>query len=163
MNTIQQLYYIEHKWLPWFYYNSSKGVTKLLAEGGGALFVDLLNEMNQDDSQYHCPFSADDFHIEIRTDIESNVTFYQINMPQLQEPLLCRRVYLVHSGDFSSRFIYTIELTKNGDYWICGWSKENAHFVFDGKLTDDNEDEFTQVKKLFLLNSHAPIHAQSQI
>ena len=50
----------------------------------------------------------------------------------------------------------------NDDYWICGWSENNTYMVFDGKLTDDSVDEFKQVKKLFLLNSHdMPIASMS--
>ena len=59
-----------------------------------------------------------------------------------------------YNEDFSSRFVYTIELTESGEYWICGWSENNTYLIFDGKLTDDVNDEFLQVKKLFLLNSH---------
>ncbi|MGI6500567.1 MAG: hypothetical protein ACOX1S_06740 [Anaerostipes sp.] len=154
MNTAEQLQYIEHKWLPWFYYSASKKVMELLEKEGGSVFIDLLNTMNQDDPQYCCPFNAVDFRIEISKDVHSNVTFCQINMPPLQQPLLCRRVYLVHSEDFSSRFVYTIELTESNEYWICGWSENNTYLIFEGKLTDDCDDEFQQVKKLFLLNSH---------
>lgn len=154
MDTVEQLQYIQHKWLPWFYYNASKKVMELINEQGGSMFIDLLNAMNEDESQYCCPFAAVDFRIETIEDVDSNVTFCQINMPPIQKPLLCRRVYLVHNGDFSSRFVYTIELTENGEYWICGWSENNTYLIFDGKLTEDVEDEFQQVKKLFLLNSH---------
>lgn len=154
MDTVEQLQYIQHKWLPWFYYNASKKVMELINEQGGSMFIDLLNAMNEDESQYCCPFAAVDFRIETIEDVDSNVTFCQINMPPIQKPLLCRRVYLVHNEDFSSRFVYTIELTENGEYWICGWSENNTYLIFDGKLTEDVEDEFQQVKKLFLLNSH---------
>ncbi|NMA72982.1 MAG: hypothetical protein GX963_02220 [Bacteroidales bacterium] len=154
MDTVEQLQYIQHKWLPWFYYNASKKVMELLKEQGGSMFIDLLNAMNEDEPQYCCPFAAVDFRVETIKDFDSNVTFCQINMPPIQKPLLCRRVYLVHNGDFSSRFVYTIELTESGEYWICGWSENNTYLIFDGKLTEDVEDEFMQVKKLFLLNSH---------
>ena len=154
MDTVEQLQYIQHKWLPWFYYNASKKVMELLKEQGGSMFIDLLNAMNEDEPQYCCPFAAVDFRVETIKDFDSNVTFCQINMPPIQKPLLCRRVYLVHNGDFSSRFVYTIELTESGEYWICGWSENNTYLIFDGKLTEDVEDEFQQVKKLFLLNSH---------
>ena len=154
MDTVEQLQYIQHKWLPWFYYNASKKVMELINEQGGSMFIDLLNAMNEDESQYCCPFAAVDFRVETIKDFDSNVTFCQINMPPIQKPLLCRRVYLVHNGDFSSRFVYTIELTESGEYWICGWSENNTYLIFDGKLTEDVEDEFQQVKKLFLLNSH---------
>ena len=154
MDTVEQLQYIQHNWLPWFYYNASKKVMELLKEQGGSMFIDLLNAMNEDEPQYCCPFAAVDFRVETIKDFDSNVTFCQINMPPIQKPLLCRRVYLVHNGDFSSRFVYTIELTESGEYWICGWSENNTYLIFDGKLTEDVEDEFMQVKKLFLLNSH---------
>ena len=78
MNTVEQLQYIEHKWLPWFYYSASKKVMELLKKEGGSMFIDLLNTMNQDDPQYCCPFDAVDFRVE--THIHSNVTFCQINM-----------------------------------------------------------------------------------
>ncbi|MCQ4754637.1 hypothetical protein [Enterocloster bolteae] len=162
MNTTEQLQYIEHKWLPWFYYSGSKKVMELLKEQGGNLFIDLLHAMNKDDIDYSCPFHSDDFRVDIQIDSDSNVTFCQINMPSIQKALLCRRIYLVHNEDFSSRFVYTIELTMNDDYWICGWSENNTYMVFDGKLTDDSVDEFKQVKKLFLLNSHdMPIASMS--
>lgn len=154
MNTVEQLQYIEHKWLPWFYYSASRKVMELLKKEGGSMFVDLLNTMNEDDPQYCCPFDAVDFRVETLKDINSNTTFCQINMPPIQEPLLCRHVYLVHNEDFSSQFVYTIELTESKEYWICGWSENNSHLIFDGKLTDDCDDEFQQVKKLFLLKSH---------
>ena len=49
-DTIRDIYYVEHKWNPHFFYLSPKSFCQDLEKNGSDLYLDLFHSMYQGDS-----------------------------------------------------------------------------------------------------------------
>ena len=53
-DTIRDIYYVEHKWNPHFFYLSPKSFCQDLEKNGSDLYLDLFHAMYQEESDYIC-------------------------------------------------------------------------------------------------------------
>lgn len=91
-------YYVEHKALPRALY--TEGVRMLrsfMLEGRDAMlgFYDRIGAINP---MYKCPYNRADFDVNFRTYVrgEESCVVLRVEMPQPEEPLLCRAIYLCY-------------------------------------------------------------------
>lgn len=143
----EQLYYIQHKWVPYFFYGATAPFVKEIATLGGQVFVDLLNTMNEDTNGYQCPYTADDFSMS--TKIVDGANIIQIRMPVPTSSPLCRHIYLAYRPNYKERFVYTSELSPEKTFFLCGWGEDESHCIFDLDTPMDADSETTKVAKLF--------------
>lgn len=59
-DTIRDIYYVEHKWNPHFFYLSPKSFCQDLEKNGSDLYLDLFHAMYQEESDYICPYTEND-------------------------------------------------------------------------------------------------------
>ena len=57
-DTIRDIYYVEHKWNPHFFYLSPKSFCQDLEKNGSDLYLDLFHAMYQEESDDSCPIVA---------------------------------------------------------------------------------------------------------
>ena len=62
-DTIRDIYYVEHKWNPHFFYLSPKSFCQDLEKNGSDLYLDLFHAMYQEESDYICPYTENDFSL----------------------------------------------------------------------------------------------------
>ena len=51
-DTIRDIYYVEHKWNPHFFYLSPKSFCQDLEKNGSDLYLDMFHAMYQEESDY---------------------------------------------------------------------------------------------------------------
>lgn len=166
MNIHQQLYYIQHKLIPWLFYKCATCFRVDLLHRGGELFIDFLNYINADDPDFRCPFTQSDFLIEEFPIENYNGSILRINMPKPTQMLQCRQVFLAYTSDFERCFYFTLELNQANEYFLCGWGSEHMHLSFDFDQTDSSEEVLTSVKNIFasstIENARALVKAYRQ-
>lgn len=136
-------YYTQHKWLPHFFYGATAPLMKEIQAQKGQLFVDLFHAMHQDEPDYICPISKDDFSV--TSYIRDDQNILRIIMPKPLGRLYCRSVYLCHNKDANAKSYYTVEQTSSGDYYICSWLDNGAHIIYDeAPISIDDELAYIQ-------------------
>ena len=102
---------------------------------------------NQD---YHCPYSEAEF-------LESHTVYHakdgetlvlRVQMPEPEDELLCRAVYLCFAQDSSDLLFFTSEKTKGSTYNLCARAKNGMHLCF-GDAPERIQDEFDLAAELF--------------
>ena len=146
--NIRDIYYVEHKWNPHFFYLSPKSFCQDLEKNGSDLYLDLFHAMYQEESDYICPYTENDFSLRKELCNNGTTIIYQIITPSPVLSPLTRCVYLCCQLDKQQYFYYTSELTHTGDYLLCGWTKDEAHLIFHSDAST-LEEELEEVKKLF--------------
>ena len=72
----------------------------------------------------------------------------RVEMPEPEQPLLCRAVYLCYGTKGGYELYVTSELAEDGSYYICAWSDHGAHHNF-GEAPADPNDEMDMAAELF--------------
>lgn len=166
MNDKEQLYYIEHKWLPWIFYGAGKGFVEGTLKEGGQLFIDLLTAMNTDEdaeeaTDYICPYAAEEFQIRYFLYPDIHTTLVQLQMPKPQDMLFCRHIYLAMNTETKDRFLYTVERSHSGGYLLCGWEDDRSHMIFHMDVDESPEGDLPKVLELF--SQHQVMKEELQI
>lgn len=147
-DTIRDIYYVEHKWNPHFFYLSPKSFCQDLEKNGSDLYLDLFHAMYQEESDYICPYTENDFSLRKKLCNNGTTIIYQLITPSPVLSPLTRCVYFCCQLDKQQYFYYTSELAHTGDYLLCGWTKDEAHLIFHSDAST-LEEELEEVKKLF--------------
>lgn len=147
-DTIRDIYYVEHKWNPHFFYLSPKSFCQDLEKNGSDLYLDLFHAMYQEESDYICPYTENDFSLRKKLCNNGTTIIYQLITPSPVLSPLTRCAYFCCQLDKQQYFYYTSELTHTGDYLLCGWTKDEAHLIFHSDAST-LEEELEEVKKLF--------------
>ena len=138
-------YSVEHKMLPYWFYNCGpRFLGQLLSERGTymcSLYDHYLDGMSN-------PFTPSDFTFVPRIFCEgaSTIMILQIIMPQPTRALLCRAIYLCTEVPTGKRLYITSEYDDNGKFELCAWTETRFHFNF---FTVRPEDELEQVLEVF--------------
>lgn len=115
-DTIRDIYYVEHKWNPHFFYLSPKSFCQDLEKNGSDLYLDLFHAMYQEESDYICPYTENDFSLRKKLCNNGTTIIYQLITPSPVLSPLTRCVYFCCQLDKQQYFYYTSELTHTGDY-----------------------------------------------
>ena len=145
-NYEHNLYYTQHKWLPYVFYGATIPFMEQLRTEQGQLFVDLIHAMHEDEETYQCPIVSSDF--EINSYIDGDQTIMHIIMPEPLDQLYCRSVYLCYDSSSKKKAYFTVELSKSYGYYICSWTENRAHIIFD-EAPDTIEKELNKIKHYF--------------
>lgn len=148
-------YSLEHITIPKVMYGAAGAFLSRLLLERESILVSLYEEIASD-SDWNCPYQAEDFSVEPRlVQIEKDLVLtIRVAMPKAEEPFDCRSVYLCYNKNDGQMLYFTSELTSIGNYLLCGWTEDKVHLNFG-----DNEsiDEFDRVIGLFkelMLNGH---------
>lgn len=149
MNLEEQLEYIQHNWIPWSFYNAAVPLLHYLIAEKGKVFTKLFDVMNQDDSDFRCPYTESDFQFDFYKLRHTEGAVFRITMPEPKQATLCHQVFLAFSSDFKQRFYYTLELTADGDYLLCGWDIKHNYIIFDFDYSGDDNEVLAAVDTIF--------------
>ena len=138
-------YSVEHKMLPYWFYNCGpRFLGQLLSERGAymcALYDHYLDGRPN-------PFKPSDFTFVPRFFCEDDRTIMilQIVMhPPMRTPS-CRAVYLCTAVPTGERLYVTSEYDDSGKYFLCAWTEEHCHFNFS---TVEPDEELERVLEVF--------------
>ena len=87
-DTIRDIYYVEHKWNPHFFYLSPKSFCQDLEKNGSDLYLDLFHAMYQEESDYICPYTENDFSLEKNFATMGQLSSISLLLHLLSSPLL---------------------------------------------------------------------------
>ena len=121
-DTIRDIYYVEHKWNPHFFYLSPKSFCQDLEKNGSDLYLDLFHAMYQEESDYICPYTENDFSLRKELCNNGTTIIYQLITPSPVLSPLTRCAYFCCQLDKQQYFYYTSELTHTGDYLHISFS-----------------------------------------
>ena len=87
-DTIRDIYYVEHKWNPHFFYLSPKSFCQDLEKNGSDLYLDLFHAMYQEESDYICPYTENDFSLRKELCNNGQLSSISLLLHLLSSPLL---------------------------------------------------------------------------
>ena len=142
-------YFIEHKALPSNLYSEGARLLSRFMISGKNAVLDYYKKADATTS-YDCPFSLGDFDVNFRTYIrdDDSCMVLRIEMPEPEQPLLCRAVYLCYGTRGGYELYVTSELAEDGSYYICAWMERGQHINF-GDAPADPSDEMDMAAELF--------------
>lgn len=142
-------YFIEHKALPSNLYSEGARLLSRFMISGKNAVLDYYKKADATTS-YDCLFTLDDFDVNFRTYIrdDDSCMVLRIEMPEPEQPLLCRSVYLCYGTRGGYELYVTSELAEDGSYYICAWTERGQHFNF-GDAPADPSDEMDMAAELF--------------
>lgn len=124
MATDMQRYRNEHQNLPFLFFLQPDKFLERLALQREELIADIMSHAEPGDA--YTWFQAEDF--EVCTEIRNKRYCAVVVVPEPQSPLLCRMVGFSMKQDGSCPAYRTIELRADGQYCLCGWTREHVHF-----------------------------------
>ena len=143
-------YFLEHKVLPVAFYGDGEHLKKTLLHDPKNVMLQFYEHAEDISNDYICPYGAEDFDLSLRTYIRNDqfCIVLRMGMPEVEEQLLCRAVYLCYGSDDNDAFYVTSELAENGEYFLCGWSNKGMHINF-GEAPERKSEEIDQAAELF--------------
>lgn len=143
-------YYVEHKALPRALYTEGVRLLRSFMLEGQDAILGYYNKVSNINQMYKCPYNRADFDVNFRTYVrgEESCVVLRVEMPQPEEPLLCRAIYLCYGTRGGYELYVTSELTEMGSYCICCWTDTVCHMNFGDAPVDPN-DEMDMAAELF--------------
>ena len=152
-NLFQARYYFEHKLLPQLLYseNGSAMIVAILKEKE-KLFVDLMNDLVKE-QDFVCPYTERDYAL-LPQIVSAHAglpefALVEIRMPKPEGMPLCSRVYICHDNKLKNIRYYTLELSFDNSYVLCGWDENGAH-INHGDAPDEDSKRCLKVLKLYM-------------
>ena len=151
-NLFQARYYFEHTLLPELLY-SEKGRAMVVAilKEKQKLLVDLMNDLIKGQG-FICPYTEKDYAILPQlVSAHGNlpeIAVLEIRMPKPEGTPLCSRVFICHDKNFENIRYYTVELSFDNSYVLCGWDKGQIH-LNHGSAPETEKELFYKVYKLY--------------
>lgn len=148
-------YSLEHIIMPKVVYDAAGAFLSSLLLERGSIFISLYEEIASD-SDWNCPYQAEDFTVEPRlVQIEEDLVLaIRVAMPKAEEPFDCRSVYLCHNKNDGQILYFTSELTSIGNYLLCAWTEDKVHLNFGENADIDEFDRVVGLFKELVLDGH---------
>lgn len=143
-------YFLEHKALPNALYNEGARLIRSFLIDRGAYMLKQYNRLTEITPEYECPYTDEDFKVNFRSYIRDQemCMVLRLEMPEPEQPLLCRAVYLCYGTKGGYELYVTSEFAEDGNYYICAWNDVGCHFNF-GEAPSDPSDEMDMAADLF--------------
>ena len=143
-------YFLEHKALPKALYNEGASMLRSFLVERENFMMKQYDRLASFSAEYDCPYCNKDFEVNFRTYVRDQETcmVLRVEMPEPEQPLLCRAVYLCYGTKGGYKLYVTSELAEDGNYYICAWNEAAHHFNF-GAAPADPSDEMDMAAELF--------------
>ncbi len=131
-------YQLEHMILrQWILGADGANIISAIIEQKGDFFIGLYKAMHENEENYSCPYSSDDFNIKcIRLPGgKRDKLVLQLQMPNPERVPLCSNIFILHNEQFENRRYITLELSASGGYMICEWNGESHSLC--GKYSEE--------------------------
>ena len=145
----QVRYFLEHKALPQALWNNREQLLLSLLRENQKAMMEFYKRAETANPLYQCHYTPEQFSMSYREYIKQkrSVFIMRIGMPAPEQSPLCRAVYFCFVGDGCEDAYFTSELTPDGQYFICAWTKDDVHLNYGKEPVED----FDRVAELFWL------------
>ncbi len=139
----------EHVVLPTEFYSWGNRLMSQVIDGDRHYMSDLYSNMVEPDPVSVCSFKAKFFKVLRKSfiDGEENITIVRINLPNPSQVTECRRIYLCRNETSNTLMYFTSELSVEGTYFLCAWTKNHSHLLLGTDTAD--QDEFGNIADHF--------------
>ena len=125
--VVRDRYFVEHKFLrDNILGDDGQAVLSIILFEQGKFFVNLYSMLHEDDSDYQCPYRAEDFSAE-GFKLSDDTFFVRVNMPEPETEVLCSMIVIAHDEEGNSRRYITVEGNIHEGAFLCEWQKDGVH------------------------------------
>ena len=138
----------EHVVFPTEFYRWGERLVRQVTDGGRCYMSDLYTVSVEPDEHALQPYNPNFFKVFPRYyrngDEETAIVCLELPMPsQVTE---CRRIYLCFNKATNDLMYFTSELSAQGTFYLCAWTKQHCHMILN---PDPDLSEFDNVAWLF--------------
>ena len=135
-----QRYFNEHIHLPYSFFLQPQRFIRHALKKKGAFMATAYNyvEPSETDNDDIIEYHAEDF--DVMAGNTAGRLWVLMELPNPTMPLQCKMIGCSIKPDGKDPRWRTIELTEQGFYLLCGWTKEHTHFAIDKVIS--NPDMF---------------------
>ncbi len=141
-------HFFEHVILPTEFYKWGERFLNQVIDGDRYYMADLYSHVEYDGHAIK-PYKANFFKV-IRKNYEDesgHITIVRLDLPKPLHFTECRRIYLCRNNNTNDQMYFTSELSLEGAYFLCAWTKRHSHLLLDLK---PNVNEYDHVAELFM-------------
>ncbi len=130
-------YHLEHRLLPeWILGENGAAVISNILIRKGEFFITLYKSLHEDEADYVCPYSPEDFQIRgVRLGENSSKMVLHIQMPAPERTPLCKMVFIVHDEKPENRRYLTAEMSFSDKTMLCEW-RNGTHSLY-GEFSEE--------------------------
>ncbi len=151
MDALEQVRYaVEQYALPALLYSSGPMLLLRMMGTQGAEMIKIYNSFGEKAEGFSCPYAEADF-TETHTVFDredDSVLVIRIEMPQPEQVLQSRAVYLCYGQKGGDNLYVTSELNTDGGFFLCGRLEDDIHVNF-GAAPETGKKELEKVAALF--------------
>ena len=136
----------EHVRFPRAFYEYGKQILADAKKGNSDYLMHLYNEGTSEGKLK--PYHSSDFAVTSKIYMinGSIKNILRLTLPRPQHTTECRYIYLCHKPSTGESMYFTSELTAQGDYYLCAWTKERSYMILN---PDQDSNEFDFIAKSF--------------
>ncbi len=140
-------YSFEHILFPSDFYNWGERLMNQVIDGDRRYMADLYSHVERDEHAVQ-PYKANFFKVLRRNykDENGHATIIRIDLPKPVQVSECQRIYLCHNNNTNAQMYFTSELSMEGTYSLCAWTKSHHHLRL---YMDPSISEFDNVANFF--------------
>jgi len=137
----------EHVTFPETFYAWGEKMVNQVVDGSRYYLSDLYSRVECEGNALQ-PYKPKHFNVLARSypSGEGALTVVRIDLPKPTQMLECRRIYLCRDGSTGECMYFTSELSMQGTYFLCAWTKNHAHLLIS---MDPVPGEYDRVAELF--------------
>ena len=128
----------EHSCLPVWLYSHETDVIGLLLHEGPELLRKVYATLEY--KQFHIFTEKFDIVPSYYVGGGDVIVILRLDLPDATSMLECRHIYLCESRNNGQLLYFTSELSAEGSFYLCAWTKKHTHLVFSMDLIE-NETE----------------------
>ena len=131
----------EHVSFPCAFYEYGKQILEHARKEKSSYLMHLYNDGTSEGK--HKPFRSSEFAVLSKTCVTdgSIKNILRLTLPKPQRTLECRYIYLCHKPSTGDILYFTSELSAQGGYYLCAWTKDHSHLLLNMDA-DKNELDF---------------------
>lgn len=133
---------LEHVILPMEFYRWGDRLLNQVIDGDRHYMADLYGQAVEASVR---AFKPNFFKVLRRKYAET--TIVRIDLPKPKQVTECRRIYLCRDEGTNKLMYFTSELSAQGTYYLCAWTKNHAHLLL--RMEPAFSSEFDTVANLF--------------
>ena len=137
----------EHCTFPVLFYSNGDAVINSCVAGGGKHLYNIYSGLSYEARPYtgYRDFDVTPHRYNIAND-GSDILVVRLSLPKATEVTECRNIYLCKNNVTGDLMYITSELSAQGTFYLCGWTRKHDHLLF---TMDEEPDEFKAAAERF--------------
>ncbi len=137
----------EHVTFPCMFYKWGDKMFNQVVDGSRFYLADLYKHVTCNGNALQ-PFKPKQFNVLLRdySSEDRKVTIVRLDLPKPTSITECRSIYLCQNEKTGSHMYFTSELSIEGTYHLCAWTKNHTHLLLS---IEPVANEFDRVTELF--------------